>query len=161
VPVTAPSPARHVYDTPATPPTSPVNVDLPTTQQPVAAPQRTGAVDPRAPQTGSPTSSSQNHGVFPAAPPFPAALAAAQAGNDIAASQTNAPAQDAPSQSQPLSGPSGASASAGAGGGVAAATLFALLLSLAAFGLRHSTRLRLPSIAWRQQAFLAVIERPG
>jgi hypothetical protein len=165
-PPTAPTSPGHVYDTPATPPTSPVSVDLPTTRQPVAAPPQTGvAVDPRAPQVGSRGHNSQTdggHGAFPAAPAFPAALqAAAQTAADTAASQMNAPADDAPSQVQPLPGSSGASASAGAGGGVAAATLFALLVSLAAFGLRHSTRLRLPSMAWRQQAFLAVIERPG
>jgi hypothetical protein len=39
--------------------------------------------------------------------------------------------------------------------------LFAVLLSLVAFGLRHWWRSRWVSRAWRVQAFVAVIERPG
>jgi hypothetical protein len=65
-----------------------------------------------------------------------------------------------PSSAPPLPAPSGTSAGSGAAG-VAFSTLFALLLSFAAFGLRHFTRVRLVPLAWRQQAFVAVIERPG
>jgi hypothetical protein len=37
----------------------------------------------------------------------------------------------------------------------------ALLFSIAAFALRHYSRLRLPPAQWRQFTFVAVIERPG
>ncbi len=160
----APAPATSLVPPgdggPATPQLTPNAVELPAVQQPPAdLPQTRTGLDPRAPQAGSPAHIPAGHATFPNAPYFSAAPHAA--GADVAASQTDAPAGNAPSQQQPLPAPSGASAGAGAGSGVAAATLFALLLSLAAFGLRHSTRLRLPSMAWRQQAFLAVIERPG
>jgi hypothetical protein len=57
---------------------------------------------------------------------------------------------------------SSAGGAAGAGGSAAAfGFFFALLLSLAAYGLRHYSRLRLPPAQWRQLAFVAVIERPG
>jgi hypothetical protein len=36
-----------------------------------------------------------------------------------------------------------------------------LLFSLAAFALRHFSRLRVPPAQWRPFAFVAVIERPG
>jgi hypothetical protein len=150
------APPSAVDDAPATPQLTPHAVELPGTSV---------SVDPRAPLSTSPAPGTRvpvGDSAFPAAPAFPALLPAApHAAAAIATSPADGSAQGTPSQSQPLPGPSGASASAGAGSGVAAATLFALLVSLAAFGLRHSTRLRLPSIAWRQQAFLAVIERPG
>jgi len=44
---------------------------------------------------------------------------------------------------------------------VALSLFLALLLSAAAFGLRHYSRLRIPPVQWRQFAFVAVIERPG
>jgi hypothetical protein len=56
--------------------------------------------------------------------------------------------------------PGGAAAGSG-GSGVGSSTLFALLLSLAAVALRHSTRLQLAPARWRPQAFVAVLERPG
>ena len=153
-PATAPVPPSHFLDTPATPQQSPSSIELPATHQP--------GVDP---QAGSPAHShaAAGYAAFSTAPAFPTPLQSLLPAGDpeIAPSQTDAPAQGAPSQTQTLPAPSGSSAAAGAGSGVAAALLFALLVSLAAFGLRHSTRLRLPSKAWRQQAFLAVIERPG
>lgn len=66
---------------------------------------------------------------------------------------------DAPSSPQ-APAPSGAAAGSGAAG-VASSTLFALLVSLAAFALRHFTRLQLAPARWRPQAFVAVLERPG
>jgi hypothetical protein len=145
---------------PATQHSTPVAVDLPATQRTLADPPQTGTHQvPRAPQAGWPIPDHGGHGAFSNALAFQAGLHAA--GADVSASESTDPAGSAPSQTQPLPAPSGASAAAGAGSGVAAATLFALLVSLAAFGLRHSTRLRLPSTGWRQQAFLAVIERPG
>jgi hypothetical protein len=48
-----------------------------------------------------------------------------------------------------------------AAGGFAASTLFALLVSLLAFGLRHFWRSLFVGRAWRVRAFVAVIERPG
>jgi hypothetical protein len=58
----------------------------------------------------------------------------------------------------PSSGGSGASG----GSGVAFSTLFALLVSLAAFSAQpFSRRLTLALPPWRPAAFIAVIERPG
>jgi hypothetical protein len=86
----------------------------------------------------------------PGAPTSPTAAAAA---SDSASGPV-------PPNGLPAPASSGASAGSGAAG-VASSVLLALLLSLAAFGLRHFTRLRLASFAWRPQAFVAVIERPG
>jgi hypothetical protein len=77
-----------------------------------------------------------------------------------AAAPSDSTSGPVPPNGLPAPAPSGASAGSGAAG-VASSVLFALLLSLAAFGLRHFTRLRLASFAWRPQAFVAVIERPG
>jgi hypothetical protein len=66
---------------------------------------------------------------------------------------------DAPGSPQ-APAPSGSAAGSGAAG-VASSTLFALLVSLAAFALRHFTRLQLAQARWRPQAFVAVLERPG
>jgi hypothetical protein len=55
----------------------------------------------------------------------------------------------------------GGSGSSG-GSGVAFSTLFALLVSLAAFSAQQfSRRLTLVLPVWRPTAFIAVIERPG
>jgi hypothetical protein len=86
-------------------------------------------------------------------PGAPASPTAAAAASDSASGPV-------PPNGLPAPAPSGASAGSGAAG-VASSVLLALLLSLAAFGLRHFTRLRLASFAWRPQAFVAVIERPG
>jgi hypothetical protein len=56
----------------------------------------------------------------------------------------------------PFSGSAAAAVS-----GAAASALFALLISLAAFTLGGSSRLRLTPARWRPLAFVAVIERPG
>jgi hypothetical protein len=63
-----------------------------------------------------------------------------------------------PQVPEPASPAGGAAAS---GAGAAFAFFLALLLSLAAFGLRHTSRLRLPPVQWRQFEFVAVVERPG
>jgi hypothetical protein len=63
-----------------------------------------------------------------------------------------------PQVPEPASSAGGAAAS---GSAAAFAVFLALLLSLAAFGLRHFSRLRLPPGQWRQFTFVAVIERPG
>jgi hypothetical protein len=63
-----------------------------------------------------------------------------------------------PQVPDPASSAGGASAG---GSGVAFGLFLALLFSLAAFALRHYSRLRLPPVQWRQFAFVAVIERPG
>jgi hypothetical protein len=86
-------------------------------------------------------------------------VTSAPLGAPQASAQPSSSGATAPSPS-PLPAPSGATAGSGAAG-IATATLFALLLSLAAFGLRHFSRLRLVPVAWRPQAFVAVIERPG
>jgi hypothetical protein len=57
--------------------------------------------------------------------------------------------------------PAGGSASGGIGSGVGFGFFLALLFSIAAFALRHYSRLRLPPAQWRQFTFVAVIERPG
>jgi hypothetical protein len=134
-------------------------LEFPASHEAQTEPPRAGlADDAPAPPAGS---AAQSATAFPAFPGFLSELSAAPGNGAAAALLPDAPAGSGPSPAQPVPAPSGASAAAGAGGGVAAATLFALLVSLAAFGLRHSTRLRLASIAWRQQAFVAVIERPG
>jgi hypothetical protein len=57
--------------------------------------------------------------------------------------------------------PAGGSATGGVGSGVAFGFFLALLFSIAAFALRHFSRLRLPPAQRRQFTFVAVIERPG
>jgi hypothetical protein len=65
---------------------------------------------------------------------------------------------DAPLQ---LPAPAGGSGSSG-GSGAGSSTLFALLVSLAAFSAQpFSRRLILALPPWRPAAFIAVIERPG
>jgi hypothetical protein len=66
-----------------------------------------------------------------------------------------------PASQTPEPGSSGGTAAGGAGSGVAFSLLLALLFSIAAFGLQHYSRLRLPPRLWRQFTFVAVIERPG
>ena len=127
-------------------------------------PTPTVALDAPSPAAGSPAPGTQP-GPF-GYPTFegPLSLTAPLAASTHAAAAGSSPDSavgSGPSPSQPLPAPSGASASAGGIGGAAGGILFALLVSLAAFGLRHSTRLRLSSFAWRPQAFVAVIERPG
>jgi hypothetical protein len=137
----------------ASAPSTPISV-LP----PLTAPHSAGPVS-----HGGPAASHQSLPIFdvPLSPGFGPTLLAAPGhagldagfGPDTAAGGSSGPL--------PLPGTSGSSAAAGGFGGAAGGTLFALLLSLAAFGLRHSTRLRLSSFAFRPQAFVAVIERPG
>jgi hypothetical protein len=82
-----------------------------------------------------------------------AEFAAADAGALSGGGSPNAP----PS----LPAPAGGSGSSG-GSGVAFSTLFALLVSLAAFSAQpFSRRLKLALAPWRPAAFIAVIERPG
>jgi hypothetical protein len=57
--------------------------------------------------------------------------------------------------------PAGGSATGGVGSGAGFGFFLALLFSIAAFALRHYSRLRLPPAQWRQFTFVAVIERPG
>jgi hypothetical protein len=63
-----------------------------------------------------------------------------------------------PHSPEPVTTGSGAASAAAA---AATAGLFALLLSLAALGLRYFARLQLAPVRWRPQAFVAVLERPG
>jgi hypothetical protein len=81
------------------------------------------------------------------------ALAGPDAGSSRGGVSPNAPPQ--------LPAPSGGSGSSG-GPGLGSSTLFALLVSLAAFSAqRFSRRLDLALAPWRPTAFIAVIERPG
>jgi hypothetical protein len=81
-------------------------------------------------------------------------FSAAETGSVSGSGSSNAPPP-------PLPAPSGGSGSS-SGSGVAFSTLFALLVSLAAFSAqRFSRRLTLALAPWRPAAFIAVIERPG
>ena len=132
----------------AAPPASTLAPDAPSVE---AGPQASG---PHAP---APLVQTVFEGPLSLTSPLAAPTDAAAA----AGSPSNSASGNGPSPTQPLPAPSGASAAAGGIGGAAGGVLFALLVSLAAFGLRHSTRLRLSAFAWRPQAFVAVIERPG
>jgi len=57
--------------------------------------------------------------------------------------------------------PASSGGGAATGVGLAFTTLLALLIALASFTLQRFERLRLVPAVWRQQAFVAVIERPG
>jgi hypothetical protein len=80
--------------------------------------------------------------------------AAADAGTISGGGSSNAPPPPLPA--------SGAGSGSSGGFGVAFSTLFALLVSLAAFSAQQfSRRLILALPPWRPAAFIAVIERPG
>jgi hypothetical protein len=80
-------------------------------------------------------------------------VGAASAGDPDAGASGGSP----PSPEPVTTGSGAASASSAA----ASAGLFALLMSLAALGLRYFARLQLAQARWRPQAFVAVLERPG
>ncbi len=127
-----------------------------------APPAATGTTPGATGPSSAPTGPNVDLFSAPGAPTlFPALSGSGDGGQATSSTSTSTQGSTAPSQPSPLPASSGSSAGSGSGSGVAFSTLFALLLSLAAFGLRHSTRLRLASFAWRQQAFVAVIERPG
>ena len=140
----------------------------PSLDLPVSALTPQGAIHaPQRPTLNGPAAGHAPAGFLPGLPAFTnpfsptfSAAPVATSGDTVTASSEAGPAGGgSPAPQLPAS--SGSSASAGGLGGAAGGTLFALLVSLAAFGLRHTTRLRLSAFAWRPQAFVAVIERPG
>jgi hypothetical protein len=91
----------------------------------------------------------------------PALTAAQQAAAVLAA---GAPAKDAGAAPPPTQTPAsgvGGSPFAPGGSGVGFGLVLALLISLAAFALQGTSRLRLPPGQWRSFTHVAVIERPG
>jgi hypothetical protein len=166
--VTGPSsPAPHAFPTAAAPssqipaPSAPPATPGAPSASVFAGPEARSGLGLDAPQTSGresmPAAPGPGPSIFGSPGLFSPSTPSSHAGSaSPLASATGSVPPNGPS----LPVPSGASAGSGAGG-VATGTLLALLLSLAAFGLRHFSRLRMASFAWRPQAFVAVIERPG
>jgi hypothetical protein len=80
----------------------------------------------------------------------------------VAGATPASPSHGSPGAPQsPGPGTAGGSPFSAGSSGFGSGLMLALLFSLAAFGLRHYSRLRLPPRQWRPFAFVAVIERPG